>query len=163
MLVHGSGISLTGYYAPFMLPASALMPLAIGLITTWNPTSGLGILITYSVFAGFSYAIGFLGPQSAVQTVLSDVDGPLGLSVILFAQHFGPALGVSLVQTIFTNGLTVNLTEVVPGLCPKVIENFGLGEIVSHVGQGKMGQVLVGIDRSIIETWYLLLGFTCAP
>ncbi|KAK5125448.1 hypothetical protein LTR85_000557 [Meristemomyces frigidus] len=162
MLVHGSGVSLTGYYTPFMLFGSILMPLATGLITTWNPASSLAELIAYSLLAGFSYAIGYQGPQSAVQTVLSDADGPLGLSVVLFAQHFGPALSVSMAQTIFTNRLTVNLREEVPGLHPKAIENLGLGEIVSHIGRDKMKQVLLGIDRSIVEVWYLPLGLTCA-
>lgn len=162
MLVHGSGVSIVGYYTPFMLLASTLMPLATGLITTWNLSSGLAKLITYAGLAGFSYAIGFMGPQTAVQTVLSDADGPLGLSVILFGQHFGPALSVSLAQTIFTNRLAVNLKEVVPGLSAKAIESMGLGEIKSHIEHDDMRQALVGIDRSIIETWYLPLGFTCA-
>lgn len=162
MVVHGSGVSLTGYYTPFMLFASTLMPLATGLVTTWSLSSSLAKLISYSMLAGFSYAIGFLGPQSAVQTVLSDADGPMGLSVMLFAQHFGPALGVSLAQTIFTNRLAVNLQQVAPGLHPKTIENLGLGEIKSHIGMDKMKQVLVGMDRSIIEAWYLPLGLTCA-
>ncbi len=65
-------------------------------------------------------------------------------------------------QTTFTNRLTVNLKEVVPGLSPKTIENLGLGEVKSHVGQDKMRQVLVGIERSIVEAWYLPLGLTCA-
>ena len=162
MLIHGSAVSMIGYYTPFMLFASVLMPLATGLVTTWNLSSTLAKLITYSLLAGFSYAIGFIGPQSAVQTVLSDTDGPLGLSVMLFAQHFGPALGISIAQTIFTNRLTVNLREVKPGLRPDMIENTGLGEIISHVEKDNMRQVLLGIDRSIIETWYLPLGLTCA-
>lgn len=162
MLAHGFGVSLTGYYAPFMLFASTLMPLATGLITTWSLSSGLGKIIGYSILAGFSYAIGFQGPQSAVQTVLSDADGPLGLSVILFAQFFGPALNVMMAQTILTNRLAVNLKEVVPGLGPKTIETLGLGEIKSQVGQDKVREVVLGIDRSIVETWYLPLGLTCA-
>jgi hypothetical protein len=162
MLLHGSGVSLTGYYTPFMLLASVLMPLTTGLITTWSLTSSLAKLIAYSFFAGFAYAIGFLGPQSAVQTVLSDADGPLGLSVILFAQHFGPALSVSLAQTIFTNRLAVNLREAVPGLSPQTIGDLGLGEIKAKIGPENMRQVLVAINRSIIEAWYLPLGLTCA-
>lgn len=59
MLMHGSGVSLTGYYAPFMLFGSTLMPLATGLITTWNLSSSIAKLIAYSILAGFSYAIGY--------------------------------------------------------------------------------------------------------
>lgn len=162
MLLHGSGVSLIGYYAPFMLLASALMPLATGLVTTWSLSTSLARTISYSIFAGFSGAIGFMGPQTAVQTVLPDADGPLGLGVILFAQHFGPAVSVSMAQTIFTNRLAVHLKDLVPGLQPNAIENLGLGEIKSHVDKGHLREVLLGIDRSIIETWYLPLGLACA-
>lgn len=47
------------------------------------------------------------------------------------------------------------------GLSPKTIEKFGLGEIQSRLGQDKVRQVLMGIDQSIIEAWYLLLGLVC--
>ncbi|KAI7423216.1 hypothetical protein KC336_g7940 [Hortaea werneckii] len=115
MLTHGSCVSMLGYYAPFMLVASALMPLATGLITTWNLSSSLAKLITYSGLAGFSHSIGFMGPNSAVQTVLSNTDEPLGISVMLFAQHFGPTLSLSLTQTIFTNRVIDDGVEVSEG------------------------------------------------
>lgn len=161
LLMHGTGVSLTGYYAPFMLVASTLMPVATGLITTLTLSSGLAKLIAYSAFAGFSYAIGFQGPQSAVQTVLSNADGPLGLSVILFAQQFGPALSVSVAQAIFLNRLVVNLRDVVPGLGSKTLQTLGVGELKSLVSQENMSQFLGGVDRSVVETWYLPLGFSC--
>jgi hypothetical protein len=144
-----------------MILGSVLMPVATGLITTWSLSSSIGKLIAYGLFAGISYTIGFLGPQSAVQTALPDADAPLGLSVILFAQSFGPALSISLAQTIFTNRLIVNLKDLVPGLRSQTIESLGLGELKAHVGQDKLKDVLVGIDRSIVETWYLPISFAC--
>lgn len=145
-----------------MLVASTLMPLATGLFTTWDPTSSLAELLGYSAFAGFSYAIAYQAPQSAVQTVLADADGPLGLSVILFAQHFGPALCVSMAQTIFTNGLAQNLKNLTSGEQVKSIETLGLGEFKAHMGQDKMNEVLLGINQSIVGVWYLPLGLVCA-
>ncbi|KAK4888318.1 hypothetical protein LTR27_012769 [Elasticomyces elasticus] len=162
ILLHGGLTSLTGYYAPFMLLGSLLMPLAAGLVTTWNLDSSLAKLISYSGLVGFASGIGFQGPQSAVQTTLSEADVPLGLSVILFAQHFGPALFVSIAQTIFTNRLAVNLHQVVPSLDAKTIGTMGLGELKSSVGPQRLHDVLLGLDRSLVETWYLPLGLTCA-
>lgn len=66
LLLHGSGVSSAGYYTYFMLLAFILMPLATGLITIWTLASNLAKIMSYSTFAGFSYAIGFLGPQSAM-------------------------------------------------------------------------------------------------
>ncbi|KAK3069998.1 hypothetical protein LTR53_011216 [Teratosphaeriaceae sp. CCFEE 6253] len=139
MLIHGSGTTLIGFYTPFMLAGSVLMPLAAGLVTTWN-----------------------LGPQSAVQTTLPEADGPLGLSVILFGQHFDPALFVSIAQTIFTNRLAVNLHQVAPDLTAHAIENMGLGQLKAGVGPQKLQEVLLGFDRSLVQTWYLPLSLACA-
>ncbi|CAJ2507215.1 Uu.00g084010.m01.CDS01 [Anthostomella pinea] len=162
MLVHGAGTTLTGFYTPFMLAGSVLMPLAAGLVTTWTLDSGLAKLITYSSLVGFATGIGFQGPQSAAQTTLSEPDGPLGLSVILFAQHFGPALFVSVAQTIFTNRLVVNLHAVAPQLDAKAIEQMGLGQLKASIGPQKLQDVLRGFDRSLVQTWYLPLGLACA-
>ncbi|KAK3111464.1 hypothetical protein LTR53_013269 [Teratosphaeriaceae sp. CCFEE 6253] len=162
MLIHGSGTTLIGFYTPFMLAGSVLMPLAAGLVTTWNLDSSLARLIAYSGLVGFASGIGFQGPQSAVQTTLPEADGPLGLSVILFGQHFGPALFVSIAQTIFTNRLAVNLHQVAPDLTTHAIENMGLGQLKAGVGPQKLQEVLLGFDRSLVQTWYLPLGLACA-
>lgn len=162
MLLHDSGVSLMGCYAPFMLLASTLMPLATGLITTLDPSSSLTKLTAYSILAGFSYAIGFQCLQSAVQAFLPDADGPLGLSVILFAQHFGPALCVSMAQAILTNVLTQNLNEVLHGSHLKSVDTLGLDEFKSYIGQDKVKQVLLAINRLTVEVWYLPLGLACA-
>lgn len=163
MLVHGTLVSVTGHYAPFMLLASTLMPLATGLLTTWRPSTSLARLISYSLFAGFSYAIGYQAPQSAVQTALPNADGPRGLSVILFAQHFGPALSVSLAQTVFTNRLAANLRGLGADIDAAAIQNVGLGELKALVlGADRAGDALARIDHAVVQTWYLPLGFTCA-
>lgn len=153
---------LIGYYNPFLLTGSLLMPLATGLMTTWSLDSSLAKLIASSLFAGFAVAIGFQAPQSAVQTVLTDSDAPLGLSVILFAQNFGPALSISLAQTIFENRLATNLKEILPGLSAKGVSEMGLGQLLAMgVQEGKLEQVRRGVDRSVVEMWYFPVGLTC--
>ncbi|EMC97934.1 hypothetical protein BAUCODRAFT_31942 [Baudoinia panamericana UAMH 10762] len=161
MLVHGVGTTLIGFYTPFMLISSTLMPIAAGLMTTWTLQTQFAKLVAYSALSGFASGVGFQGPQSAVQVSLSDVDGPLGLSVKLFGQNFGPALFISIAQAIFTNRLGANLHNAIPGSDAKALENMGFSELVASVGPQNVGKVLAGFDRSITQTWYLPLGATC--
>jgi MFS family permease len=161
-LVHGFGTSVLGYYAPFMVFASIIMPIAAGLITTFKINTSFAQLIIYTGFSGLAYGIGFSGPQNAVQTVLPVEDVPLGTSIILFAQSFGPTVAVAVAQVLFLNQLSVNLNGLVPGLGGTNIENMGLTQIVASVPPAKSRDVLVAIDESLIQTWYLVVGLACA-
>lgn len=161
-LIHGIGTSTFGYYAPFMLVASIIMPIAAGLITTFKIDTSFTQLILYTAFSGLAYGIGFAGPQNAVQTVLLAEDVPLGLSIMLFAQSFGPAVAIAIAQVLFTNQLSANLRGLVPGLSRANIESNGLTDIITGVSPAKHKEVLVGIDISLVQTWYLVVGLACA-
>lgn len=161
-LIHGAGTSAFGYYTPFMLFASIMMPIAAGLITTFKINTSLVQLVMYTALSGLAYGIGFSGPQNAVQTVLPAEDVPLGLSVMLFAQSFGPAVAIAIAQVLFTNQLSTNVSGLVPGLSPANIENNGLTEIVTSVPPAKIEKVLMGVNESLIHTWYLVVGLSCA-
>ncbi|KAJ5279650.1 hypothetical protein N7478_005022 [Penicillium angulare] len=156
-VVRGKGIGTTtfGYYAPFMIFASICMPIAAGSMTTYDPDTTLVQIIIYSGFAGFSGGIGFQGSQAAVQTTLSTEDVNLGIGVIFFGQHLGPAVFIAIAQVIFTTELSESLQEVIPGLTPKYIEENGLGDIKNGVPMQHWETVLSGIDRSLTSTWYL--------
>jgi MFS family permease len=161
-LVHGAGTSAFGYYTPFMIIASIIMPVAAGLVTTFDLDTSFAQIVLYTALSGLAYGIGFSGPQNAVQTVLPAEDVPLGLSVMLFGQSFGPAVAVAIAQVLFTSQLSVNLGSVVPGLSQASIENKGLTEIISSVPSAKVTEVLVGVDRSLVQTWYLVVGLASA-
>ncbi|KAF4978230.1 hypothetical protein FZEAL_5335 [Fusarium zealandicum] len=161
-LVHGAGTSMFGYYAPFMIFASIVMPVATGLITTFDVGTSFERLIIYTALSGLAYGIGFSGPQNAVQTVLADEDVPLGLSVMLFAQSFGPAVAIPIAQVLFTNRLSTNLEDLVRDLGQDSIKNSGLTKLVASVPPERSREVLVGLDKSFSQTWYLLVGLACA-
>ncbi|KAF7594640.1 hypothetical protein BBP40_008730 [Aspergillus hancockii] len=162
MLLCGSGTSTLGYYTPFMLFSSTLMPIFAGLITTFEVNTTFVQLILYPGVYGFASGIGFNAPISAVQTVLPANDVSLGLSIVLFAQHLGPAVSIAIAQVIFTNRLSTNLARVVPGLNPATIEDSGLSEIVRRAPPTQHGEILADVGRSLSETWYLAVGLTCA-
>lgn len=76
ILIGGSGTSITGYYAPFMIITSILTPIATGLLTTLHVKQSLVSLIGYQALLGIGAGLGFQGPQSAIQTVLCKLTPP---------------------------------------------------------------------------------------
>lgn len=161
LFLQGIGTTTLGYYAPFMIFASICMPIAAGLMTTYDVHTSLAQIILYSGFAGFSGGIGFQGSQAAVQTTLSAADVNLGIGVILFGQSLGPAVFIAIAQVIFTNQLSSSLGDVIPGLTPAYIEEHGLGDIKNGVPMQRWGEVLGGIERSLTHTWYLTVALAC--
>jgi len=138
------------------------MPIAAGLVTTFKIDTGLVKIIVYTGLSGLGYGVGSSGPVTAVQTVLLDGDVPLGISVLLFGSAFGPAATIAIAQVIFTNQLSSNLNGLLPGLGRTSIESNGLTELVRQVPYDKAGEVLLGIDKSVAHTWYLVIALTCA-
>lgn len=161
LVIQGSGTSIVGFYTPFMLLCFTLMPVAIGLMTTFSVSSTLVKLLSYSGFSGLACGMGYQGPQVAVQTTLPASDAPMALAIIIFAQHFGPALFVSIAQTIFTNRLSSNLQGMVKSVNETSIEDMGFAGLASSVAPENLGKVLEGFDKSLIQTWYLAVGLTC--
>ncbi|ETS78422.1 hypothetical protein PFICI_10484 [Pestalotiopsis fici W106-1] len=162
MFLCGFGTSTIGYYTPFMLLASITMPIFSGLVTTFDATTSFVRLILYSGAFGFASGIGFNAPISAVQVVLPIEDVSLGISIILFAQQIGPAITMAVAQVIFINRLSTNLIGTISTLDPATIQNSGLTEIINDVPAAQHMEVLEGISRSLDETWYLVVGLTCA-
>ena len=158
----GIGTSMCGYYAPFMIFASVTMPIAAGLCTTFKIDTSLAKIIVYTGFSGLGYGVGSSGPVTAVQTVLSDTDVPLGLSVLLFGSAFGPAVFTAVAQVIFTSQLSKSLHRLLPDLGSVSLESNGLSELVSKVPPEMAYKVLLGIDKSVTHTWYLVIALSCA-
>ncbi|KAL5048558.1 hypothetical protein BDW71DRAFT_177043 [Aspergillus fruticulosus] len=161
LFLHGIGTTTFGYYAPFMIFGSICMPIAAGLMTTYNPHLSLAQIILYSGFAGFSGGIGFQGSQTAVQATLSPGDVNLGIGVILFGQSMGPAVFIAIAQVIFTNELSSSLRDIVPDLTPADIEYHGLGDLKKIVPVQRWDEAVIGIDRSLVRTWYLTIALAC--
>jgi MFS family permease len=161
LFLQGIGTTTFGYYAPFMIFASICMPIAAGLMTTYDQHTPITHIIIYSGFAGFSAGIGFQGSQAAVQTTLRAIDVNLGIGVILFGQSMGPAVFVAIAQVIFTNQLSSRLEGVVTGITPAYIAEHGLRDIVNGVPIQWSDKVLDVINRSLTDTWFLAVALAC--
>ena len=104
-----------------------------GLVTTWKVHSTLVELICSSAFLGFAAAVGFQGPQNAVQCVLSDSDVPMGVAIILFARSLGLAVFITAAQTILASRLANKLHEISPDLTAQMIGEIGLTSVLTGI------------------------------
>ena len=157
----GPGVSLIGYYTPFMLATSILMPIGAGLMTTFKIDSPIARLIAFQGFTGLAAGFGLQAPSVAAQTVLPLKDIPMGFSAIMFAQGFGPALVVPLAQNIFTSRLTGDLSEYGTGLNATALETIGLSDLKKHIGANNLQGALLGYDKAVTQTFYLPVALTC--
>ncbi|KAF7190694.1 MFS-type efflux pump MFS1 [Pseudocercospora fuligena] len=155
-ILSGFGTSVCGYYAPFMIFASITMSIAAGLVTTFGMHTSLVKMILYTGLFGLGYGVGSTGPTTAIQTVLSDEDVSIGLAILLFGSAFGPAVMISVAQVIFTN----QLQGVLPGNI--AVDERGLTEIVQHAAPDRVDEMLLGVNKSIVHTWYLVIALACA-
>ena len=161
VIISGSAVSKIGYYTPFMLLTSILTPIATGLLTTLSVDAVLARLICYQALFGFGNAIGFQGPLVAAQTVLAPKDVPIGIACVQFAQYLGPAIMISVAQTIFTGRLSADLATFAPGVDATALENMGLADLKKTVGEGNLEGTLLGYDKAVMQTFYLPVALSC--
>lgn len=155
LILQGFVTSAVGYYVPFMILSSVLLSIGCGLITTWSIHTNVALLLIYQGIFGIGGGLAFEIPQIAAQTVLSEQDATLGVSITLFAQNFGGALFISIAQQIFGMQLLGKLGGKVPGLTSQDIQNLGLID-VRGLDTGSNG-VLEAIQYVFRQTWILAL------
>lgn len=161
VLVSGSVVSVIGYYTPLALLTSVLTPVATGLLTTLVVRESLARIICFQALFGFGVAIGFQAPLVAAQTVLPQKDVPIGIACIQFAQYLGPAIFITVAQTLFAGRLTTDLAKFAPAVDAHALGNIGLSDLVNFIGKQRIDDVLLGYDKAITQTFYLPLILSC--
>ncbi|KAF2215462.1 hypothetical protein CERZMDRAFT_110127 [Cercospora zeae-maydis SCOH1-5] len=139
----GQLIGRFGYYTPFAMAGSVLMPIGAGLMTTWNISTTSGYWIGYQVLFGYGIGVGMQQGGMAAQTVLNKKDVPTGVSLMFFVQQLGGAIFVCVGQNVFNTSLVNGLVELVKDLDPMTIINTGATDIRTIVPPQDLEQVLV--------------------
>ncbi|KAL7629499.1 MFS sugar transporter [Parahypoxylon ruwenzoriense] len=147
----GSGVLVTifGYYAPFMVLGTLIMPIGGGLLSTWKPDTASGAWIGYQILFGAGVGMSLQQPLMAVQTVLDIRDVPTGTSIMVFVQTVGGALFVSVGQTVFTNKLLSELATLVPSLDPRVILTAGATNLQRIISPADIPNVALAYSNAL--------------
>ena len=157
-----SGISVQklGYYTPFILASSVIMPIGAGLITTWTPTTLHPEWIGFQVLFGLGLGMGMQQSSLAAQAVLQRKDVPTGISLIMFCQQLGGAVFVSVGQNIFNNKLIQGLRGV-PGVTPRAVVGIGATELRDYVPPEAIPMVLKAYNAALVDVFRVALAMAC--
>jgi hypothetical protein len=101
-------------------------------------------------------------PAIAIQTVLSDSDSAVGLSVLNFVNFFGGTVFITVSQSLFQRQLQTKITKYVPDIDVHQLTNSGATGLKSLVPADKMAVVLGAYNDSMKAIWYLGLGMASA-
>lgn len=85
----------------------------------------------------------------------------MGLNIVVFAQNFGPALFVSVAQSLFSTRLVSNLKEYAPDIDSNALKSMSLADIRRLIPASDLQEALQGYDKAIIQTFYLCVALTC--
>lgn len=151
----GIGITLVGYYSPFLIASSVLASIGAGVFCLLKVNSGSSAWIGYQILYGVGVGFGMQQTTLVVQTTLPDKDVPTGTAIVLFSQTLGGALLISVASNVFTNRLVSNLYQIVPNLNPLEIVSVGATNIRNVVPQASLAEVLKAYNSAIIQTFYV--------
>ena len=105
-------MSKTGYYVPFMWIGSAIFTIGSGLFYTLVPTSPIGQWLPIEMVAGLGFGMCTQVAFFPVQNELAAADISTGVSLVIFSQGLGGALGLSIGSNIFNDLLTARLQNI---------------------------------------------------
>ena len=158
-VVAGFGVSITGYYTPFMIFGAALLVTSATLITTWTVSTPAAMWIGYQVLFGAGAGLGIQQAHTAAQAVLAVADVPTGAVVLIFSQILGGTVWISVAQNVFTGHLLKGLATTVPGLDPKSVLDTGATGLRSVVFDTQsLGGVLAVYNFALTRTFFSAVG-----
>lgn len=141
-IVAGAGITVLGYYKPFMIFGSSIFAVGAGMLYTLKVNSSAGKWIGYQLLSGFGAGSGVQIPFIAVQVVLNNKDMATGNALAIFFNSLGGAISISVAQNIFSNGLSANLPKYAPEVSAAGVINAGATHLREYVKPEYLAGVL---------------------
>ncbi|KAI1845673.1 hypothetical protein JX265_005363 [Neoarthrinium moseri] len=161
-LCSGAGITLLGYYNPFMFMTTILAPIASGLLTTLSLDENNVKVLCLLGFLGLAIGFGLQAPLVALQTIMKREDLPMAIAATGFGGLIGNAVWIVVSTSLFQSRLAAEIALRVPSVDTAQIEKAGLSQIRDIVGTERLGDVLLGYDEAVTQTLYLPVGLTAA-
>ncbi|KAI0839761.1 MFS general substrate transporter [Hypoxylon sp. FL0890] len=128
-IVSGALITATGSYNPFILTEIAMIAVSASLIKTLDLHTPFARWFRFHVIDGLGVGVEFQAGVIVVQNVVSKDLVPQATSCVQFFQNLDGALFISIVQTVFQNGLTKDFTQNAPHLDPELFIHSGASQV----------------------------------
>jgi MFS family permease len=154
-IISGTMITKLGYCNPWILAGCAFSSISAGLYSTLKVDSGHAAWIGFQVLSGLGAGLIMETSLTAAQTVLSNEEAGIGISLVTFFQFFGSSIFLAIAQTIFSNKLTSELSKHVPEVNAEALLHLGTSAVRGFVTQEELPAVLAAYNKAITSTFYV--------
>lgn len=155
-IISGMLTEITGYYTPLMDGSSIIIPIAIGLLSTFRPDTPSSEWIGYQALLGFGIGLGIQCPLVVIQNILIEDEVPIGTALITLVQNLFGAVFIAIAQNVFKNQLKRNVSAVLPDLDIRILLNGGgVTTVISKVPSNLHTDFLEAYSRSVTQTYYI--------
>lgn len=158
----GIAISRIGYYTPFFIISSVMMPIGAGLLSTLTPETGHAKWIGYQVLFGLGLGFGSQQPLNVIQTVLDRPDIAIGSALVMFIRFLGSAIFLPVAQNIFLSGLVSRVGSNIQSVDPSEVANAGATDLKTLVPASDLKTLLSDYNDAIMVVFYLVAGTAAA-
>ncbi|KAK2592137.1 hypothetical protein QQS21_010175 [Conoideocrella luteorostrata] len=163
----GLGVTLVGYYTPFMIAGALIMSVGAGLLLLFRVDIPVSMWLGFQIIFGAGAGLGLELPNIAVQTVLSEKDVSIGTSLIVLARSLGGAIFVSAGQNVFNDHIISGMTNKVPEIDYPIVLQSGATELQGTIRQIASGhadvvsRVLEVYNDAVVQTFVVALVLAC--
>ncbi|KAI1799957.1 major facilitator superfamily protein [Daldinia bambusicola] len=158
-ILAGVMVSKLGYYTPFFLASSVIMPIGAGLLSTFTPSISEGKWIGYQIIFGAGLGMGMQQPMNVVQTVLDRPDIATGTAIVTFSRFLGSAIFLPVAENVFLNSFISKLSNV-PDIDPSSVTEGGATGLRNMVSGSELATLLSDYNAAIVDVFYMVIA-TC--
>lgn len=155
-LVSGILVTKIGYYAPFFILSSVLMPIGAGLLCTLQVDTPTAKWVGYQLLFGFGVGFGTQQPMNVVQTVLERKDIAVGTAVVVFIRFLGSSIALPIAQNVFLNRLVKDLTNL-PDVKPSDVVNGGVTDLRKLVTPQQLPALLQDYNDAVKAVFVIVV------
>lgn len=153
-LLTGGAITAFGYYTPAFYLSAIFASVGAGLLTTFQPDTGLSKWFGYQAIFGIGMGMGLQQSLIVAQTVLPLEDIAVGTATMIFSQTLGGALFISVAQNVFTNRLISHLEASASNIDPATVLSVGATSLKTVFPSSLLDEVQSAYNKALTETWY---------
>ncbi len=133
VIFQSAGVTMIGYYTPFMILGSILMPIIAGLLTASTVDTAISKLLVLSGFYGFAGGVGFLSPSQLFRWRFQRPTPASASPSSCLPSNLVRPFSSQPRRASFENRLVNNLEQMVPSLNSTAIDSMGLSDLKTLV------------------------------
>ncbi|KAL9620370.1 MAG: hypothetical protein Q9160_005070 [Pyrenula sp. 1 TL-2023] len=138
--------------------SGALNTIGCGIITTWTPTTAVGVWIGFQILQAAGRGLGFQMPIVAVQNNTPKRHLPIVNALVVFFQNLGGVVFLAIAQVVFSNRLRHGLATYAPEVNSEAVIAAGATAVREVSSAESLPHVLIAYNKAFVQVMYVATG-----